>query len=178
MLIVFILIIGTPLIAFQLKHFLCDYIFQTEWMLGKFKTQGWGLPLAAHCGVHFLGTLLISFSFLYFFNNFIERPLDLAFVGFASFKLGLFDFVIHFIMDRIKASPNLMGRWKPLTAEQWVYYKGRTECNNVVGYANRDEALNKLKGNKLFWWAVGFDQMVHHLTHYVIIFWLICLSTK
>jgi hypothetical protein len=111
------------LVLFQIKHFLCDYPLQGAYMLGKFKTgKDWILPLSAHAGVHFLGTLFVSLWFVPF--------------GFAVL-LSVTDFAVHFSVDRIKASPNLLGRWKP--------------------------------DNRYFWWALGGDQMAHHLTHYAII---------
>ena len=110
------------LVLYQLKHFTCDYPLQNEYMLGKFKANGWILPLSAHAGVHALGTLVITIS--------LVSPL-------LAVLFALFDFTIHFIMDRIKASPKLLGKFKA------------------------DE--------KEFWWALGFDQMVHHITHYMII---------
>lgn len=72
-----------------------------------------------------------------------------------AFCLALFDATIHFAMDRIKASKKMLGRFKTLTAEtaptatpaQW-------------------------RSNSYFWWSMGFDQMIHHFTHYVIIFYL------
>lgn len=30
-------------------------------------------------------------------------------------------------------------------------------------------AWKRIKSNTYFWWALGLDQMVHHLTHYVFI---------
>ena len=111
------------LIIYQIKHFLCDYLWQGPYMLGKFKDRGWVLPLLAHSSVHALATFLIVFVF--------TQALLL------SIGLALFDLVIHFTMDRIKASPDLLGRY------------GIKE--------------------KQFWWSLGLDQMVHHLTHYAII---------
>ena len=89
-------------------------------MLGKAKKRGWLLPLLAHAAVHGYGSLLILLL--------VKR--DLAW-------LAIFDFAIHFLMDRVKASPNILNRFKP--------------------------------DNKYFWWCLGFDQMIHHLTHYLII---------
>lgn len=118
------------LLLFQVKHFLADFPFQTKYMLGKFKDKGWFLPLAAHGGVHALFTLAIA----------------LPFVGFG---LGLFlaalDFVIHITMDRLKASPNMWGRYKPDQTQ--------------------------------FWNALGFDQFIHHLTHYLIIAVIVTSNT-
>jgi len=110
------------LFAFQIKHFIADYPLQNTYMLGKFKEYGWVAPLSVHCAVHSLITFLICSYFGFY----------------VAILAACFDFVIHFTMDRIKASPKLLGRYK--------------------------------QDNPKFWWALGFDQMVHHLTHYLIIF--------
>lgn len=112
------------LILFQIKHFVADFPLQGQYMLGKFKSgTEWILPLMAHSSVHAMGTFIISILFVSF--N-------------VALSLAVLDFVIHSTMDRIKASPNLLGRFS--------------------------------MDNKYFWWSLGFDQMIHHLTHYVIIF--------
>lgn len=128
------------LALFQVKHFFADFPLQTPYMLQKFKLKGWVLPLAAHAVVQASFTILIS----------IWLKPELAVL------LGLFDFVVHFIMDRIKASPNLLGRYKLLSAAE---YPGAT--------------LAARKSNTYFWWALGFDQMVHQLSYLVIIFFLL-----
>ena len=108
---------------FQVKHFISDYPLQNQYMLGKFKGgTEWILPLLAHTSVHAIGTFIIAIFFVSF-------PLAIT--------LAILDFCIHSIMDRIKASPDLLGRFNP---EQ-----------------------------PYFWWALGFDQMIHHLTHYLLI---------
>ena len=113
------------LVAFQLKHYVADFPLQTRYMLAKFDERGWVIPLASHCSVHaFLtGLLLVSTGFV---------PPWLILV------LMTFDFTVHFIMDRVKASPKMLGR-----------------------YDIKD---------RRFWWALGLDQMVHHLTHYAIVY--------
>lgn len=112
------------LALFQLKHFIADYPLQGTYMLGKFKGGWeWVKPLLAHVAVHAVFTTTIVSFF---------RP--------SLWWLGLLDAFIHFTMDRIKASPNLLGRFKP--------------------------------DNKYFWWALGFDQMVHHLTDLLVVFLL------
>jgi hypothetical protein len=111
------------LVIYQLKHFICDYPLQNAYMLGKFKESGWVKPLLAHTGIHAIATFLIAFAFTNLF--------------FLSLSLAAFDLVVHFIMDRVKASPKMLGRFD-------------------------------IK-DKRFWWSLGLDQMVHHLTHYAII---------
>jgi hypothetical protein len=119
------------LVLFQLKHFVADYPLQTPYMLGKFKDD-WGFfpPLALHAGTHAIITFVIVLMFTSSFD--------------FAFSCFLFDLVIHFFMDRIKAGKKYLNRWKP------------------------DE--------KYFWWALGFDQMIHHLTHYAIIAGIIFLA--
>lgn len=114
------------LVIFQIKHFLADYPFQGKYMLGKFK-EDWSflLPLATHCAVHAAFTLGIALVF---------RP--------GVWWLSIVDFVVHFTMDRIKAGPKYLGRFKNMQEPK-------------------------------FWWSLGFDQMVHHLTHYFIIYKII-----
>lgn len=131
------------LIAFQIKHFLADYPWQTPAMLKKFDRDPkiWIPALSKHCGVHATLTFLIC----------IATNWKLA------IPLAMFDFAIHFAMDRIKASPDLLGRFKCLAASE---------------FATATE-LQK-DGNKKFWWSLGIDQTVHHLTHYAIIAILVC----
>lgn len=150
------------LILFQIKHFLADYLFQTKWMLGKFKPGiDFVKPLMAHCAVH----ALFTFGLCWAWHNY-----TLCKVG-VSLSLALLDFAIHFVMDRVKASPDMLGRFKTLTPDE---YK---RCSNIVNSwapeTNADDAKRRLRGNTFFWWALGFDQMVHHLTHYLIIWKLI-----
>jgi hypothetical protein len=129
------------LLAFQLKHFLADFPLQRRFMLGKFK-DGWDFvpPLLAHVAVHAVGTFLITCYFG------VKQALLLA----------LFDASVHFVMDRVKASKKLLGRFKPLTAA-------------TAPTASKDE----WKQNDYFWWALGLDQGVHHLTHYAVIFYVV-----
>lgn len=99
------------LAAFQLKHFLCDFPFQTQYMLGKFKKVGWIDPLLRHTLTHFLGTAIICLWYLQTHPNKID-PLIPA-------TLASLDLIIHFIVDRIKAHPDLGGRWKPDSKYFW-----------------------------------------------------------
>ena len=115
------------LVLFQIKHFLCDYPLRNSYMLGKFKREMWQTPLLAHTGVHAIGTFIIS---LIFTGNIA-----------ISYLLGVSDLIIHFIVDRIKAHPDLGGKYS--------------------------------QDNPKFWWCLGADQMAHHLTHYVIIYFII-----
>jgi Protein of unknown function (DUF3307) len=125
------------LIIYQVKHFVCDYPLQGKYMLGKFKPfPDCLLPLAAHSSVHGVATLLIASIF---------KPK-------IAFWVALLDMVVHGVVDYVKANPNLGGRFKALTKDN---------------YATATDADKK--SNVYFWWALGADQMAHHLTHYIII---------
>lgn len=140
------------LVAYQVKHFVADYPLQGKFMLGKFK-DGWDflLPLLAHVGVHAAGTALICLAM---------GKLELA------LPLALLDATIHFCMDRIKAGKKYLGRFKALSALEWVHL----HSNPLL---TKEEIKRAERGNTFFWWALGFDQMVHHLTHYICIYLLL-----
>lgn len=115
------------LVAFQVKHLIGDYLLQTGWMVrGKTRPgPSYIFPLAVHVFVHAATTFAIVM---------IVNP--------ALWWLALFDFAVHFIMDRIKSSPRLLGRYADMNKQS-------------------------------FWIPFGIDQMVHHLTHYFIIWQLV-----
>ncbi len=137
--------------------------------MGKFR-PGWNFfwPLAAHAGVHAAATF------------FIVQPWTTL-----SHALGLaaFDFAAHFIMDRIKASPRYLGRWKALSASEYVITTAKlmkAQYSRYCGPGGEDwqkedmaGPLKRLRHNTLFWWSMGFDQAIHHLTHYFIIWMLV-----
>ena len=114
------------LILFQIKHYVCDFLLQREYILKK-SVEGMKflLPLSLHCFIHSTLTLFILLS-----------------VNASLWHLALFDFFAHFVMDRIKSGPLYLGRFHDMT-------------------------------KKSYWNCLGFDQMVHHLTHYFIIWSLV-----
>jgi hypothetical protein len=139
------------LVVFQLKHFVADYLLQTKYMLGKFKDANWHTPLLAHVGVH----AAITFGIVTWFGFTCHQHYS-SYILERAFAMAMFDGSVHFVMDRVKASPKLLGRFKPLTAETY-----------------KDASPEKIRSNTFFWWALGFDQLIHHLTHYAIIAWLL-----
>lgn len=101
----------------QIKHFLCDYPFQKHGAKkGDLRLSVWVPDLLAHSAVHMVGTVSVFWPIV-----------GLA----AAWNYGVVDLLAHFLVDRIKAHPQMGGRWKPQ--------------------------------DKLFWVALGADQMVHHL---------------
>jgi hypothetical protein len=152
------------LIVYQIKHFLADYPLQGAYMLKKFMGGWqWVLPLAAHAGVHGLFTLAITL---------LVNP--------VLWWLALVDFVAHFVMDRVKASPNLLGRYKAISGNEFMEIKPLLEDVQRwqgAGFTHlpddHKDAVARMKSNVYFWWSLGLDQMVHHLTHYYIIWVLV-----
>lgn len=139
------------LILFQVKHFLADFPFQTEYMMGKFRwyMNEWFPPLVAHGLVHAAFTFAIAFYFRDAWN---------------ALALAIIDLNLHCIMDRVKASSRLLGRFQALS---------QAEYSNIKSYPPITmSGRQRLRSNKFFWWSLGFDQMFHHLTHYLLI-WLI-----
>jgi hypothetical protein len=104
------------LISLQLKHFIADFPLQNKYMLGKFKPfPDYILPLATHSTVHAIGTAILVFSFHW----------PLWFIA--------LDFVSHFIIDRIKASPNFGGKWKPDHPRFWENLGADQMAHHLVG---------------------------------------------
>lgn len=150
------------LIIYQVKHFLADYPLQSGFMLKKF-LPGWDFffPLVAHCAVHAAMTLGIVMWW---------NP--------ALWWLALVDFGVHFVMDRIKAGPKYLGRYKALSGKEYVALLDKKTNQSIAHFRTVQKKLEKEKkavfrGNVFFWWSLGLDQMVHHLTHYYIIWRLL-----
>lgn len=118
-----IVFIFALLLAFQVKHFFGDYLLQTTWMVNGKSRAGpeFVFPLSVHVLVHAALTLAIVM---------VINP--------SLWYLSVFDFAVHFTMDRIKAGPRFLGRYND-------------------------------PNKSSFWIPFGIDQMVHHLTHYIII---------
>jgi hypothetical protein len=106
------------LIVLQIKHSLCDYPFQTLFMLRN-KGTYFHLGGIVHAGLHAVCTMAAFF---------VVAPTLL--LG-AAIIVG--EFLVHYHVD-----------W---TKEQIIRRKGWTP-------AQRE-----------FWWAIGADQLLHHLTY-------------
>ncbi len=127
------------LVIYQLKHFMADFPLQGRYMLGKFKDD-WSFFLPL--SAHCGVHALFTFGIVLAFTTSPSLALLLA----------AFDFTVHFFMDRIKAGKKYLGRFKALSAKEF-------------GAASEDAR----RDNTYFWWSLGLDQTVHHLTHYAII---------
>lgn len=157
------------LVAFQVKHFLCDYPLQRPYMLRKF-LPGWDfiLPLTAHAGVHGAFT----FGIVYWATRSAK----------LSAALALFDFGIHFVVDRLKAGPKYLGRFKALSASDFKKIMDAQRTYSGIPVLHPEIKMHmksldtQIRHNTYFWWSLGLDQLAHHLTHYAIIYVLAVLQ--
>jgi hypothetical protein len=129
------------LILFYLKHYISDFCLQTPWMLGKFeaKWKDFITPLAFHASVPATITLLIVYN-----------------ISPNLWWLAIIDFVSHFFIDRIKASPNLLGQFKPMPAPDKRDFSNKEKIHNF-----------------LYWNSIGLDQMAHHIVDLGIVWMLV-----
>lgn len=115
------MLIFTLLVIYQLKHFVCDYPLQTPYMLGKMNQTNWFFPLLSHASVHAIFTLAIVLVF--------TQALMLA------IAIALYDLITHFVIDRIKANPNLGGRFKIDQPQFWWTLGADQMAHHLVHYS-------------------------------------------
>ena len=107
-------------IVFRLKHFMCDFMLQTDWMAltkGKPGKEGYQ-ALFSHTLIHALGTLIIM---LVFAPN--------------LWWLSLVDFVIHSIVDRLKGIATLKNGWQTKDTMFWWAFGADQELHNFTHIA-------------------------------------------
>jgi hypothetical protein len=107
-------------VLFRLKHFICDFLLQTDWMAltkGRPGQEGYR-ALFSHAGVHALGTFLIVLLF---------AP--------GLWWLGPLDFVIHAVVDRIKGVFTYKRGWTPNDKMFWWSLGADQEAHNFTHMA-------------------------------------------
>lgn len=91
------------ILAFTLKHYLADFVLQTNWIAqGKDARVGWLAPLLAHVGIHAALALVIALA-----------------VAPRFWWLALVDFGLHFCVDRGKTLIGRWGGWGVCDARYW-----------------------------------------------------------
>ncbi len=104
-------------LAFRLKQFVCDFLLQTSWMAyskGLKGIEGYK-PLFAHTAIHALATTAIVLFF---------AP--------GLWWLGVVDFVIHSVIDRLKGRLTDANQWKPDQRVFWIAYGFDQEAHNIT----------------------------------------------
>ena len=97
------------LALFGIKHFFCDYLWQTDKMLKEKGTYG-AMGGKEHAAAHALGTLVVLVLFL---------PWNLGAHVFALI-LAAFDGVVHYHIDWAKT--NLARGLTPADHKFWVWF--------------------------------------------------------
>lgn len=93
-------------ILFEIKHFICDGLLQTKYHLGKFndKFKDYFLPLISHANINAVGAMAVV-SLWYWITGGGKVPILLL------LEIYFLELILHFIIDRIKASKKLLNRW-------------------------------------------------------------------
>ncbi len=125
-------------VLFQLKHFVADYPLQTQYMLGKFKDDGWEKPLLAHVGVHAVFTFLITCYFGVW----------------HAVLFALFDAITHFVMDRFKADKRYLGRFTALSKDTYMSATDEQKRSNWWFWQAHggDQLFHTLMNTIVVWW--------------------------
>ena len=95
------------MLGLELKHFVADYLLQTEWMI-RGKDSFFKLGRYAHAGVHVAGTAII----------FLLLGIPVKVIA----TLIVAEFVVHYLLDFAKAH---YGEDAPVTANPqryWAYH--------------------------------------------------------
>jgi len=107
-------------IAFRVKQYLCDFIFQTDWMAltkGKPGMEGYK-ALFSHTIFHGVGTTAIALVF---------AP--------ALWWLGVVDFIVHSAVDRIKGLVTYKKGWSYTDRWFWWSFGLDQEAHNYTHLA-------------------------------------------
>ena len=105
---------------FRIKHFACDFLFQTDWMAltkGKPGKEGYH-ALFIHAGIHALGALAIVLLF---------AP--------TLWWLFFVDFIMHAGIDRFKGSLTFKRGWLPKDTIFWWSFGMDQEAHNFCHLA-------------------------------------------
>ena len=119
------------------------------------------------CGENFL--LLVLFQLKHFVADY---PLQTEYM-LGKFKNG-WDFIPHLVAHTfVHATITFIISF---TFTQSIKWSIIFSCFDFIIHFSMDRIkavkkyLNRWKPDeKYFWWALGFDQMIHHFTHYIII---------
>lgn len=103
--------LAVVLAALTTKHFLADFVLQTNGMArGKERAHGWLAPLALHCLCHAVLTLAIVL---------VVEP--------RLWWLAAVDFAVHMAIDRAKSLVGQRTRWGPTDTRFW-WLLGFDQC--------------------------------------------------
>lgn len=107
-------------VFFRIKHFVCDFMLQSDWMAltkGKSGKEGYK-ALFSHTAIHALGTLIVVVIF---------AP--------ALWWLAIVDFLVHSVVDRMKGVITLKQGWQTKDTMFWWAFGADQELHNFTHIA-------------------------------------------
>ena len=107
-------------LLFRLKHFVCDFMLQSDWMAlskGKVGREGYQ-ALFTHTLIHAFGTFVVVMIF---------AP--------ALWWLAILDFFVHSIIDRLKGVLTRKKNWKTNDTMFWWAFGVDQELHNLTHMA-------------------------------------------
>jgi hypothetical protein len=105
------------MLLLTVKHVIADFFLQNQWMaFGKDRKTGWALPLLVHCLIHGVLTTVLVVA-----------------IAPAFWFIGLIDFAIHILIDRVKGF--CVATFDVTPDHQWFWW--------LIGI---DQALHHLTG--------------------------------
>jgi hypothetical protein len=95
------------LLAFQLKHFLCDFVLQTKYQVDTKKIYG-NPGGFIHSGLHTLMTLPIVYV--------------ASGSALTTLIIGVIEFIVHYHVDWTKGNADTWGGWTEKDQAYWVVF--------------------------------------------------------
>jgi hypothetical protein len=137
---------------FALKHFLASYPLQCSYTVKGLGSSGWFKPMLARCSIQSACTALLALGYWMKTGAGINVTLLVAVMG--------LDFVSHFLIDRMKVSPEFLGRYQVASPQELAQM--------AVDYQSKDIAVVKAAqaesdSNKYFWWCDGLCHLLYGL---------------
>ena len=107
-------------LSFRLKHFVCDFLLQTDWIaLTKVEPSSEGYKaLLLHAAIHAVATLVIMLVFV---------P--------SLWWLAALDFFVHAFIDKVKGKITRNKGWNPKNTMFWWAFGVDQELHNLTHLA-------------------------------------------
>ncbi|MBV6658066.1 MAG: DUF3307 domain-containing protein [Devosiaceae bacterium] len=109
------------LLGLQAKHFLFDFVFQSDWQVSNKGRYGHPAGLL-HAGLHGLGTLVVM----------LAASLSLGFALMVAVTIAVVDFVIHYHVDWLKAQTSRLDYFSPRRHGYWIAMGGDQLAHHIT----------------------------------------------
>lgn len=109
-----------------LFHTIADFVLQNTYHLGKFKKNGWLLPLLSHSFQHSYATAIGFVLFMLIFGYYGNITLY-----YLVATLSVVNMIIHTIVDRMKANPTMIKKY-PYPSKAYFVLLGLDQYAHTV----------------------------------------------